>query len=328
MNSKKARTVEDASKVFSKLTLQGKFSAAMKLLDNESSSGLLDLSPDVLRGLHDKHPEAADIAEESLLHGPVDYIPPNVYDLIDEEMIYNLASKTKGSAGPSGMDSELYRRILCSKNFKTEGKILREEIAVFTRNLLKKSYHPFFLEAFTSCRLIPLDKNPGIRQMGVGEVLRRIVGKTVSGFLKEEIREAASPLHVCAGHNAGAEAAIHAMSQVFEEEGTDGILLIDASNAFKQMNRSVASHSIQITCKEMVLYVINTYRSPSRLFICGGGEILSQEGTTQGDSLAMPWYSVNTSIMIKNLRAHCPMVKQVWLADDSAGGGRIAQLYD
>ena len=154
------------------------------------------------------------------------------------------------------------------------------------------------------------------------------MGKMVSGFLKEEIKEAAGPLQVCAGHNAGAEAVIHAMSQVFEEEGTDGILLIDASNAFKQMNRSAASRSIQITCKEMAHYVINTYRSPSRLFICGGGEILSQEGTTQGDPLAMPWYSFNTSIMIQNLRAHCPMVKQVWLADDSAGGGRIAQLYD
>ena len=56
VNSKKARTVEDVSKVFSKLALQGKLSAVMKLLDNESSSGLLDLSPDVLRGLHDKHP--------------------------------------------------------------------------------------------------------------------------------------------------------------------------------------------------------------------------------------------------------------------------------
>ncbi|CAH3156567.1 unnamed protein product [Pocillopora meandrina] len=31
--------------------------------------------------------------------------------------------------------------------------------------------------------------------------------------------------------------------------------------------------------------------------------------------------------MIKNLRAHCQMVKQVWLADDSAGGGRIAQVF-
>ena len=59
--------------------------------------------------------------------------------------------------------------------------------------------------------------------------------------------------------------------------------------------------------------------------MCGGGVILSQEGTTQGDPLAMPWYSVNTSIMIQILRAH---IKQVSLAVDSAGGGRIAQLYD
>ncbi|XP_073243955.1 uncharacterized protein [Porites lutea] len=118
------------------------------------------------------------------------------------------------------------------------------------------------------------------------------------------------------------------MSQVFVEEGTDGILLIDASNAFNQMNRSAALHNMQIMCKEMALYVINTYRSPSRLFTCGGGEILSREGTTQGDPLAMPWYALNTSIMIQNLRDHCPLVKQVWLADDSAGGGSIVQLYN
>ena len=225
------------------------------------------------------------------------------------------------------MDSELHRRILCSKNFKTEGKALREEIAVFTRQLLRKSYHPSLLEAYKSCRLIPLNKDPGIRPIGIGEVLRRIVGKTVSGFLKEEIKEAAGPLQVCAGHSAGAEAAIHGMSQVFEEEGTDGILLIDASNAFNQMNRSAALHNIQILCKEMALYIINTYRSPSRLFICSGGEILSQEGTTQGDPLAMAWYSVNTSVIIEILKAHSPGVKQAWLADDSAGGGRIALLY-
>lgn len=58
--------------------------AAMKLLDNESSFGLLNLSPDVLRGLRNKHPEAANIAEESLLHDPVDYIPPNFHDVIDK----------------------------------------------------------------------------------------------------------------------------------------------------------------------------------------------------------------------------------------------------
>jgi hypothetical protein len=196
-----------------------------------------------------------------------------------------------------------------------------------TRNLLKSSYDPSLVEAYTSCRLIPLDKNPGIRPIGVGEVLRRIIGKTVSAFFKEEIKLAAGPLQVCAGHSAGAEAAVHAMSQIFAEDESDGILLIDASNAFNLMNRRVAMHNIQITCKEISLYIVNTYRHPSRLFVCGGGEILSQEGITQGDPLAMPWYSVNTSLIIQNLRCNTSGVKQVWLADDSAGGGKITALY-
>ena len=68
---------------------------------------------------------------------------------------------------------------------------------------------------------------------------------------------------------------------MFNEEGADGVLLIDATNAFNQMNRAVAMHNIRITCKEIALYIINTYRSPSRLFISGGDEIFSQEGTMQ-----------------------------------------------
>ena len=139
-------------------------------------------------------------------------------------------------------------------------------------------------------------------------------------MFKEEIKEAVGPLQVCAGHT-------RAMNQVFNEEGADGVLLIDATNAFNLMNRAVAMHNIRITCKEIALYIINTYRSPSRLFISGGGEISSQEGTTQGDPLAMPWYAINTNHMISSLTASIPQVKQVWLADDSAGGGSIESLY-
>lgn len=161
------------------------------------------------------------------------------------------------------------QRILCLKNFIGEGKIPREEIAVLMKNLLKFSSHPSLLEGYTSCRLIPLDKNPGIRPIGVGEVLCRIIGKTISAFFKEEIKQAAGPLQVCAGHSAGAEAAMHAMNQIFDEEGTGGVLLINENNAFNQMNRFVAMHNIQITCKEKALYIINAYRSLFRLFISG-----------------------------------------------------------
>lgn len=102
VNSKKARSREDIFKRFAKLVFQGKLKAAIKLLDSESSSGLLNISPEVLEGLKEKDPEVADIADESVLSGPIDYIPPSVFDFIDEERIYDAATKTKGSAGRRG----------------------------------------------------------------------------------------------------------------------------------------------------------------------------------------------------------------------------------
>ena len=67
--------------------------------------------------MKEKHPEAAQVEEGSLLYGPVEYVPLVIFDTIDELSIYNAALKTKGAGGPSGMDADLYRRMLCSKNF-------------------------------------------------------------------------------------------------------------------------------------------------------------------------------------------------------------------
>lgn len=188
--------------------MQGKIIAAIKLLDPDSSTILVTSSREILEELKKKHPSTAKVREECLLNGLIDQIPPNICDLINEQKIYDAALKTKGSTGPSGMDAELYRRILCSKNFAGEGKLLREEIAVMTRNLLKSCYYPSLLEAYTSCRLIPLDKNPGIRPIGVDEMLRSIIGKTTALFLKEGIKSAAGLLQVCVGHSLGAAAAM------------------------------------------------------------------------------------------------------------------------
>ena len=77
---------------------------------------------------------------------------------------------------------------------------------------------------------------------------------------------AAPPPQICIGYSAGAEVAIHPMAQILDDDGTDEILLLDASK-------------IQITCKEISMYIINTYGRPSTLFTCGEVEILSHEGT-------------------------------------------------
>ena len=58
----------------------------------------------------------------------------------------------------------------------------------------------------------------------------------------------------------------------------------------------------------------------------GGGELKSSEGTTQGDPLAMPWFSINTRRLI-NVLAEQTEVKQAWLANDATGCGSIANLW-
>lgn len=81
------------------------------------------------------------------------------------------------------------------------------------------------------------------------------------------------------------------MHCIFEADITDAVLLIDASNAFNSLNKAVALHNTRILCPFISTYAINTYREPARLFVVGGNELTSTDGTTQGDPLAMSLYS-------------------------------------
>ena len=94
------------------------------------------------------------------------------------------------------------------------------------------------LEDYVANRLILLDKSPGVRTIGICEIQRRLVGKSLAKDFKMDSKEAAGPIQVCAGHGSGAEAAIHAMQQIWDEENTEGVLLIDASYAFNALNRA------------------------------------------------------------------------------------------
>ena len=56
--------------------------------------------------------------------------------------------------------------------------------------------------------------------------------------------------------------------------------------------------------------------------------LLSKEGVTQGDNLAMGWYAVSTVPIMEELRAAVPDTKQVWFADDNIGGGLLNRIKD
>ena len=133
------------------------------------------------------------------------------------------------------------------------------------------------------------------------------------------------------GHEGGCEAAIHAMHQIFQEQQTEAVLLIDASNAFNSVNREVFLHNIKVVCPAIAVYVTNCYAIPSRLFIIGGHEIKSSEGTTQGDPIAMAVYAtaiIPLILMIIEITNRLPDTssKTVAYADDFSAAGSVKNL--
>ena len=150
-------------------------------------------------------------------------------------------------------DAESWRRILVSKSFGSSFFDLRKSFANFTRILCAGNLNTSnndvgdTLEALIAHRLIPISKNPGIRPTGVEEVIRRTAGKIIMDIAKKDVQQAARSLQVCTDKDAGAEVAIHSTYDLFQQDETEVVLLVDAVNAVSSINRKAMLHNISIT---------------------------------------------------------------------------------
>ena len=110
---------------------------------------------------------------------------------------------------------------------------------------------------------------------------------------------------------------------------TDVVLLIDAGNVFNSINRKVMLHNLKFICPIIPAYIINCYTTPSRLFIIGGGEILSSAGTTLGDPTAMS-ICIRILPLIKFLLEFLNLnevsAKEEVLADDFSVSGSLNSI--
>ena len=325
------KTIAAISKRFAEQMQKGNVNGAIKLLSNNMQNGILPLNDTTLNQLKLKHPEAKKADEVVLLPDLPIKVHPVKFENIDAELVRKVAIKTRGCSGPSGMDADGWRRILTSKSFSKPSSDLCKAFAEVIKRLCIEDNLSSSLEAFLACRLIPLDKKPGLRPIGVGEILRRIAGKVLVSVIREDVITSVGSLQVCAGHEAGCEAAVHAMHEIFEEENMEAVLLVDASNAFNSVNRNVFLHNVSIICPAIATYVQNCYSLPSRLFVIGGYEIKSSEGTTQGDPIAMAVYTVAIiplMLMIMEITANASEEpsKVAAYADDFTAAGTVESL--
>ena len=324
----KACSSTDTAHIFAQLMFQGKVKAALRLLSSNSWGNFLLLSAKVgdstvLDELKKKHPCSSPINYDALIDPKLpssETCHEVIFEGLDGVVIRNSCLKTDGAVGPSGIDAAGWWRMCIS--FQSASADLFDSLASIARRMASIYVNPHGLSSLLDSRLISLDQNPGIRPIGIGETSRRIISKAILFMVKTDILEAAGNLQLCAGQEAGCEAAIHVMESLFHSSTTQAVLLANASNVFNSLNRNVSLHNLHFICPPLAVTLTNVYREASSLFTDGECQ-LSEEGTTQGDPLAMAMYALSTVPLIQTFDG---LATQVWFADDAAAAGSLVDL--
>ena len=201
---------------------QGKTKAALDLLAHKGCGSRLNLqdtidtnsSVTVKEILREKHPPAQGIQPSALMSTVTDDPPhPVLFEQIDGALIRKTALGIQGASGPSGLDAYSWRR-LCT-GFGEASDSLCSALALTARRLCTEHIDSLILAPWLSCRLIALDKCPGNRPIGI----------------QTNIKDAVGLFQLCAGHTAGVEAAVHTVQELFSDQNSEAVLLVDSKNA-------------------------------------------------------------------------------------------------
>lgn len=193
---------EHLAQSFANLMFQGKTEAALRLLSEDSRGGVLRLD-DSIDGqrtvreiLSDKHPPPQPIHPDSIISDSPSDVHPVLFESIDASLIRSTALRTSGAAGPSGLDALCWRRLCTS--FKAASNDLCQSLADVTKRLCVNFVDPSLIAPFLACRLIALNRNPGVRPIGIGDTARRIIAKATLTVTKWDIQEAVGSMQLCA----------------------------------------------------------------------------------------------------------------------------------
>ena len=173
----------------------------------------MNLHDNVREILKKKHPPGMPIVPSAIIppEVPIKQHHPVIFEDLNGSFIRSTALRTSGAAALSGMDSSVWIG-MCS-SFHDASSELCTVMSLVGKGIWTLYVDPMGLRAFVASGLITWDKCLGVRPIGIGEVVRRIVGKGILATIADEVQEAACLQQVCVGQQAGCEAAVHADPQ-------------------------------------------------------------------------------------------------------------------
>ena len=330
-------TPAQRNKRFNTLVQQGELRKAIQYITTIEPSRILAPS-DTITGytvqdiLESKHPDPQPTSPATLHE--YDNLPPLPPVCISDEVVLQVARRIRGSCGLDGTHAHELRSWLTQYHQASDR--LRAALASLTQHMSNSLVPWPAIRALLSCRLIALDKQPGVRPIGIGHIWRRTIAKCFLAVTGPSATEVCGVDQLCAGLSAGIEGAVHAANQFWEAHCSDddfGFLCIDAHNAFNEMNRVTMLWTIRHEWPQGALFSFNCYKHWIRLVVHDpSGELIiiySKTGVTQGDPPAMLLYALGLLPLIRLLKAEFPDLRfHCWFADDGSTAGDISRMCE
>jgi len=303
-------STEHALKQASTLVEQGQLSKAALIL---TSNGVAPGTPDTLAQLRDpqKRPPAL---TEPLPAEVLSYEARHPLRLDKSKLLANLRSTKRGSApGPSGARLEHLKPLL-----EDEGP--SDAFAFLCSKYAQAALPSAVAAALSLCHMTALNKDaPGqthahgassrVRGLAVGDVIRRLTGRTLAQQFQQEFEDATAPQQFGLASHGGVEAAVHLIRTLTDADPLATITQIDGIGAYDHIKRSCMLGALARTptAHRLLPFVMLAYGRQSRyLWRDNEGnchEVVQGEGGEQGDALMPALFSLGMADALREAQA-------------------------
>lgn len=173
--------------------------------------------------LSEKHPPESFPADDAFIARPADgdgtpaALPTCGGVLITVDLLKAIAYRMKRrptGKGPGGVDSSNLVSLMLE--YGAASTKFCESLASLGKRIANKDVPFRDIRALVTSRIVPLDKKPGVRPIGVGNAVRRLLGKAMAELTGSDLEPVCGTDQLCIRLPGAVEGSIHAMRSFFE----------------------------------------------------------------------------------------------------------------
>ena len=219
--------------------------------------------------------------------------PDQPIQLPAHTIVHNLRKSKRGAApGPSGLTSDTLRLVL-------DDEEATQRLTAVAESLARADVPPSIIPCLGLGRMVALQKPNGrVRGIIIGDVLRRLVSRSLAQTYAEAIHTACSPHQFALSTRAGTEAIIHTITAATQANPAHTVVSVDGIGAYDTISRESMLQGLMAVpaANRSLPFVRMFYGQPSEYVWHddqGHDHIITQaEGGEQGDPFMPALFSL------------------------------------